>query len=99
MGQTGQDAGEEGRICSRKGFSADQFGNQQGMIDPDKPRPLPIRRQLCRRAEIPEFLQYFHAFLEAMPQTGPQRLYGFRMALLLLAKSRRSREVFLTGRS
>ncbi len=57
----------------------------------------PFDRQLCRGGEIPEFLQHFYALLKAVPQTGPQRLYGFRMALLFLAKSRCGYEVFLAG--
>jgi len=75
MGQTGQDAGEEGRVCSGKGFGADQFGDQQRMVDADQPCPFSVDRQLCRRGEISELLQHFHALLKAV--LGGWQVSGF----------------------
>ena len=87
VGQTGQNAGEEGRICAGEGLSTNQFGNEQRMVDSDQSCPFSLRRQLRRQGEIAEFLQDLDALLEPMPETGAQGLNGFGMPLLFLPEA------------
>ena len=97
MGDAGEDRGQHGGLCTAKGFSSDQFGDEQRVIDANQSGPFTFVRQSARWREVPERLKDFDLGLKPVPEPISEGLNGFCMAMGLLPKARGEGDVFSAG--